>query len=160
MPAITWTLQMSVGIHAIDTDHKLLISLINQFHKAVEEGQGQETVGSVLNALCDYTDYHFKREEELMEACSYADAIGHKQGHAVLRKKVCAIRDDYLAHPENNISGEVLDFMKTWLTKHILGSDMKYRPAMESMRDEIETANRAFSKRMSQDIVSGNGCVA
>lgn len=151
---------MSVGIRAIDADHKLLISLINQFYKALEEGQGQETVGSVLNALCDYTDYHFKREEELMEACSYPDVTAHKQGHAVLKKKVCAIRDDYLAHPENRIDDRVLDFMKTWLSEHILGSDMKYRPSMEAMRDEIEAANRGFSKRMSQDIVSGNGCVA
>ncbi len=158
MPAITWTLQMSVGIHAIDTDHKLLISLINQFHKAVKDGEGHETVGSVLNTLCDYTDFHFRREEELMMACSYPDLEHHKQGHAVLKKKVYSIRDDYLAHPENIISDEVLDFMKTWLTEHILGNDMKYKPSMEAKRDEIEAANRSFSERIGRGVKSENGC--
>ena len=36
MPVITWTPAMSVGVEALDTDHKMLFGLINQLAKISE----------------------------------------------------------------------------------------------------------------------------
>jgi hemerythrin len=144
MDVITWTSQLSLGVHAIDSDHKLLISLINQFHEVVEAGEDQETIASVLDTLYKYTEYHFSREECLMAACGYPDLSQHKKTHQALKAKVMKIRDDYLADKTKVIGRDILDFMNSWLTDHIIGRDQLYRPSMEGKRDEVETANRAF----------------
>jgi len=151
MPAITWTNHLSVGVHPIDTDHKLLISLINQLHDAIDDGLGDETVGSVLNALCDYTDYHFGREEALMAACGYPDLDAHKRIHAQLAGKVKGLRDDFLKGGKEILGEDVLEFMKTWLTDHILGIDKRYQPFMDGKGEDIERANRVFVEKLEAD---------
>ena len=65
MPVIQWSNQYSVGIDLLDADHKVLISLINQIDEAIRSSEPVELVRRVLDALLDYTDYHFSREEAL-----------------------------------------------------------------------------------------------
>lgn len=144
MAAITWSNEYSVGVHALDTDHKLLISLINQLDESIAEGAGQETIGSVFNALLDYTEYHFGREEKLMEASGFPDTDDHIKSHDAIREKVQEIRVKYAKGNKSDASQEVLDFMKSWLTDHILGTDKKYKPFMEGKTEEMEHTNRAF----------------
>ena len=151
MPAINWTNQLSVGVHAIDTDHKLLVSLINQLNDAIEDGLGEETVGSVLNALCDYTLYHFGREEALMAACGYPDAEDHRKIHEQITTKVMDIRDGFLAGKDIVHGEDMLELMTNWLTDHIVGRDKLYQPFMDGKQDEIERANRAFVEKLSAD---------
>ena len=67
--AIVWKHEMSVGVRALDMDHKLILSLINQFDEAIGNGEGEDTVSGVISALHDYTVQHFGREEEMMAAC-------------------------------------------------------------------------------------------
>ena len=69
MTAIVWKHEMSVGVRALDMDHKLILSLINQFDEAIGNGEGEDTVSGVISALHDYTVQHFGREEEMMAAC-------------------------------------------------------------------------------------------
>jgi len=148
MPTVSWTSDLSVGVHTIDTDHKLLLSLINQLHDAIEEGQGQDTVGSVLNALLDYTAYHFGREEALMEASGYPDLDQHKKTHADLKAKLTTIRDAHKTDPQSIRDKDVLDFLKTWLAEHIRGKDKQYQPHMEDKADRVEAANATFTEKL------------
>jgi len=148
MPAIVWTNDLNIGVPPIDTDHKLLVSLINQLDDAISGGEGRETVGSVINALLDYTEYHFKREESLMDACGYPDLEAHKRHHEQLCERVGEIRDRYVADKDSLADAEVLEFMRTWLTGHILGEDKKYMPFMSGKLEELEKVDRAFSESL------------
>ncbi len=148
MPVVSWTSDLSVGVHAIDTDHKLLLSLINQLHDAIGEGHGQETVGSVLNALLDYTAYHFGREEALMAAAGYPDLEQHKKIHAKLKKKLDGIRKAHAADAASIHQEDVLDFLKNWLTDHIQGKDKQYQPHMEAKPVTVADANTAFNEKL------------
>ena len=56
MSIIQWTPDFSVGVGSIDTDHKVLISLINQLDDAILGGEPKQTVRRVLDALSDYTN--------------------------------------------------------------------------------------------------------
>ena len=100
MPIIHWTPDFAVGVSSLDTDHKVLISLINQLDDAIRAGEPQETLTRVLEALLDYTDYHFAREEALMHACGYPDVEAHIRTHNTLRAQVHDIRDRYRRNPE------------------------------------------------------------
>ena len=100
MSIIQWTPDFSVGVESIDTDHKVLISLINQLDDAILGGEPKQTVSRVLDALSDYTNYHFAREELLMRACAYPDIEAHARTHATLRAQVHDIRNRYRRNPE------------------------------------------------------------
>lgn len=144
MPLIEWTPEFSVDVESLDTDHKVLISLLNQLSEAITAGEPRSTVHRVLDALLDYTIYHFGREESLMRACSYPDYESHVRTHATLRAQVADIRDRYVRNPESIHSREVLAFLKTWLTTHIVGRDHLYVPFMAKQRDAVDEADRNF----------------
>ena len=55
MALFAWSDDLSVGNSFIDGDHKKLITMINNFHDAMEQGRGNDVVGKVLNNLVIYT---------------------------------------------------------------------------------------------------------
>lgn len=144
MSIIQWTPDFSVGVGSIDTDHKVLISLINQLDDAIRGGEPKKTVSRVLDALFDYTNYHFAREELLMRACAYPDIEAHARTHATLRAQVHDIRNRYRRNAESIHAREVLAFLKNWLASHIIGRDMLYAPFMQRAAPAIQDAERAF----------------
>ncbi|WP_404380779.1 bacteriohemerythrin [Caenispirillum salinarum] len=133
MALITWQDSYSVGVDMIDADHQLLVSLINQLDDAMTSGAGADTVGSVLNVLIEYTETHFGREELLMEKGGYPELEPHKKEHAKLTGQVRAIVDRYNAGDIGSVDAEVMEFLKNWLTGHILGVDRKYTPYVEGL---------------------------
>ena len=148
MPLINWTADLSVGFESIDTDHQVLIGLLNELDDAVSVGESRETVGRVLDSLLDYTDYHFGREEVLMRACRYPDMDAHIKTHDTLRAQVADIRSRYMRNPESIHAREVLAFLKNWLTAHILGRDKLYQPFLESDLEKAKDADRAYTDEM------------
>jgi hemerythrin len=133
MPLITWQDGYSVGVPQIDDDHKLLVSLINQLDDAIRGGQGHDVVGSVLTVLEEYTHGHFGREELLMAKAGYSDLPAHHREHEKLTAQVRDIAGRYHRGDRAALDGAVLEFLKTWLTGHILGVDMKYAPYLDGV---------------------------
>lgn len=139
---------MSVGVDALDTDHKMLVSLINQLADAIAAGEARALVASVLNGLLDYTVYHFGREEAMMAACAYPGLAAHRQVHADLLRRLHALRDAYRDNPDDGLESRVLAFMKTWLADHILGHDRQYAPAMAGRGPDLARVDDAFNERL------------
>jgi hemerythrin len=148
MTVVRWTQGMSVGVPSIDADHQALIGMVNQLDDAIKAAKGQERFGSVLDALLDYTMYHFGREEALMEACGYPDLEAHRHTHRVLRTQVAHIRDRHSGNPDAIRDREVLAFLKNWLTSHIMGRDKLYEPFMASRRAVVQKAEAAYADRL------------
>jgi len=142
MALITWQDSYSVGVAQIDNDHKLLVSLINQLGAAVEEGQSGDVVGSVLNVVIEYTASHFGREELLMEKGGYPGLAAHKAEHAKLTARVRDIVARYNGGTDGQLDRDVLVFLKTWLTGHILGVDRQYT---DYVRDVTLTPEELFA---------------
>jgi hemerythrin len=125
MSFVTWDESMSVHVKEIDNQHKILISLINEFHEWTEKGKEQEVLGDVFEELINYTKYHFSAEERRMKQFSYIGYLEHKREHDDLTGKVLSLKDKY-DKGESGVAGEVGSFLKNWLTNHILGTDKKY----------------------------------
>jgi hemerythrin-like metal-binding protein len=151
MPTIQWTQEMSVGIQSIDADHQILVGMVNRLDDAIKAARGKDSVSSILDALLDYTTYHFGREEALMQACGYPDLDAHRHTHKVLRTQVAHIRDRYVGNPETIHDREVLAFLKNWLTSHIMGRDKLYAPFMSSRRDAVAKAEAAYAERLGRE---------
>lgn len=119
---------MSVGVPALDTDHKTLISLLNLLARSIGDPEERATLGSVLQALVDYADHHFAREEALMEACRYPQYGSHALVHRELARQVAEFKGRYDQDPSSVRARECLDFLHRWLIDHICTKDMDYRP--------------------------------
>ena len=126
MDYITWTEDYSVGVFSFDEDHKKIIGYINELNKCVECSLDNLEINKVIEGLVDYTFYHFKNEEALMQEHSYQDFAGHKKEHNDLIFKVKTFRQK-LDNKEHGIALELKTFLRTWLIHHILNIDMKYK---------------------------------
>lgn len=146
MAILQWTPELSVGVESLDADHRQIIRLINQLDDAIKSGEPGATVRHVLDALLDYADYHFAREETLMQVSGYPDADAHIRCHKTLAFQVTNIRDHYVRNPESIHEREVLAFLKNWLTAHIMGRDKLYAPFMASKREQVEQAEQRLSE--------------
>lgn len=132
MALITWKPEYSVEIASIDLQHRKLVDLVNELHDAMRDGRGGDALGKVLRGLVDYTKNHFAAEEKLMADAGYADLPAHLVEHRELLKKVGEIAERFEKTKGAGLTIEVMNFLRDWLTKHILGTDKKYAPHLKS----------------------------
>ncbi|MDR3585136.1 MAG: bacteriohemerythrin [Desulfosporosinus sp.] len=125
MPICTWDIKYSVGIDEIDKQHQKLVLLLNTLYDAMKDEDGKAKLEHILNELVEYTDYHFKFEEELFERYSYMDKTAHIKEHNDLREKVIKFNNNIKAG-QGVVTQEILKFLIDWLVRHILISDKEY----------------------------------
>jgi hemerythrin len=132
MPATTaeymkWSESFSVGHPGIDAQHKKLVSLLNELCVAMGSGRSSSVLGTILEQLVNYTKEHFRAEEVIMKEAAFPGFAAHKLEHDALAGKILKLQSELRAGTVG-ISIELLDFLKDWLTHHILESDKKYAP--------------------------------
>ena len=127
---MSWTDKYSVGIAAIDQQHKKLIDLINTLHEAMSKGQAKAVLEKTLGELVNYCASHFAMEEKLFDTHGYPDTADHKDKHQKMTAKVLALQSQF-QQGKAMITMDVMDFLQQWLDKHILGTDMKYGPFLK-----------------------------
>ncbi len=122
---VTWDPSLSVGIVAIDEDHKKLLTLINNLQTAVYYPTCDACERATLKELVDYTKYHFEREEALLTQHNYPEFEAHKREHEAMIARVGQFLDAYEKDREGTVE-KMAGFLKTWLIDHIAGTDQKY----------------------------------
>lgn len=144
MGSLDWTDAMSVGAPLIDSDHRALIAIVNGLHDALER-DGAPTgpaLGALFRKLVIYTQYHFSREESMMQACRYPGTRDHAVEHGGFVQFVYDIRNRLARAEEHSDLAEVLDYLKAWLTHHILVVDAAYRPFLAGSQPATEAGWR------------------
>jgi len=127
MALIAWTEKLSVGVAKIDKEHQGLVDLLNSLHDGMLAGQGKDALGPTLAKLVQYTERHFAGEEALFRLHAYPKAAEHKKEHDALTAKVKLLEIDYRSG-KSALTGDLMTFLRDWLTKHIMGVDMQYKP--------------------------------
>ncbi len=125
MPFMSWSDSFATGIAEIDGHHQALIALVNELNDAVAVGSERAANIAILERLAAYAQVHFDAEERLMENAGFPGLTDHKAQHHIARSTVHHFRNDYL-EGRVVLNAELLSFLKTWLTEHILGSDLQY----------------------------------
>jgi len=131
MNFIRWSDQYSVNIKLIDEQHKHLIKLINKMHEIILVDGNQKKVELIIEKLFEYTNYHFKTEENLLETYSYPNWQIHRKEHDDLLKQLLKLKVR-LVKGSTTVSLEVFAFLNNWLVNHILDSDKKYSSYLNS----------------------------
>lgn len=125
MAHIVWDEKMSVQVGLMDTQHKKLIEVINDFYSSMGSNNSKEKILEVIKAMKDYTFFHFNAEEKLMQQNAYPDFEKHKKEHQAFIDKVHDMEERYKSG-KLILTLEVASFLKTWLTNHIMQVDKKY----------------------------------
>ena len=125
---------MSIDGGAIDTDHKFLIYLINEFDALFGSGFDQFRILDALKRLEYYTAYHFAREEAIQQAIAFPRRKEHEEQHRGLRLKVKEVMS-LLAHDiprdgQPGVQKRILDLLRVWIVGHICKYDREMIPCI------------------------------
>lgn len=131
-----WSDDFATGIAIIDFDHQQLFNVTKTLAAAIQNGESQREIESTIGHLIDYIARHFRREEKLFEATDYPDRDAHKARHRDIENTVKDIAVMYKSDPSTIHSTELLDFLKVWLTKHIMKADREFIPFL--IDEELE----------------------
>ena len=127
MAFFDWDDQYSVGINSIDQQHKKLFELISHFYERIRQKETKLAISEVLKGLTGYTEIHFSTEENYMKKYRYPLYERHQAKHAKFVEKVTDFQIRFQAG-ELVIPIEIANFLKDWLSDHVLQEDQRYAP--------------------------------
>ncbi len=127
MSKIEWDDSLSVGVAAIDDQHKNWIECFNSAAEAVEAKHETAQVIKTLAFLVDYTEDHFSTEEKYMTENDYPGLAEHKEKHDELKKTLADLVRDFQEEGATRPLADGMDtFLGNWLANHIHEVDMKF----------------------------------
>ena len=139
MALLSWRKEYAVGVTAIDSEHRYLFTLINEFYDRHTAGSDRRDVLQVLNRLVAYAEEHFHHEEALMSSHAYPHLAEHHGWHEELFLSIFTLNEK-LAAGVQSIDRDTMQFLKHWLVGHILKNDMDFS---EFLQRKVRSALRA-----------------
>jgi hemerythrin len=122
-----WKQDYSVYVDEIDNQHKKLIDILNVLYDSFLKKEHQAQIGEILGKLKDYTQYHFRTEEEYLKRVQYPQLSQHMSEHMIFEDKIRGFQHEYSKNP-SALTYKLMLFLKDWLRHHILDSDRRYVP--------------------------------
>lgn len=124
MALVEWRDEFSVGLPAVDHEHRELIDLINATHAKLGEAGAQNLVADFLGEIHARISAHFAPEEKLMREQGYDAYEDHKADHERLLDEIRDIMDDYerRAGFDEKALGARLG---AWFTEHFKTKDAR-----------------------------------
>ena len=129
---IEWGDSLSVKHDQMDNQHKVLVDYINDFYQAAQEDNYQQQI-EILAKIQSFAMLHFQEEEKLLEKHEYAELKKHRFIHEQLLQRVEELATELQVNVPG-VSSRVKHFLKSWLTAHIQGIDMKYSEHLAEMQ--------------------------
>jgi len=148
--SIRWTADLSTKIPIIDRHHQSLFHLINRLYQTMKQDDStEEAIKQALEDLYDYTDYHFKAEEDAFNHFKYPDCQKHKAQHDALVNKVHQMREQ-VRSGHKLLTSEVTDFLKSWISNHIKSCDMLYTTFFQQNNFDVDEFLKRREKFLSE----------
>jgi len=117
-----WTDEYSIGIPAIDEQHRKIAGLISTLEQSVRDSQDRDRVHSHLVMLAKYNRAHFAVEETLMRTHAYPATEEHLAEH---RQFTAALADLELKSAIQEVSSELVVLVRAWQEEHVMVSDRR-----------------------------------
>ncbi|MDX1432705.1 MAG: bacteriohemerythrin [Gammaproteobacteria bacterium] len=123
-PLIEWRAEYSVGVPAVDAEHRELIELINELHAGLEGEDARMSTADFLGEIHARIAAHFALEEKIMREHNYDQLADHKADHERLLDEIRDLMDAYE-------DGHYVDFerlsrdLDRWFTEHFKTKDAR-----------------------------------
>lgn len=125
MPFFVLSENLLIGIQKMDEEHQYLVDLINELYEFMSKGNGKDIIEKTIVGLISYIEFHFKNEEKLLSDYGYPEYRDHLSKHYKLIKEVKEIQENF-SNGQLLVTSEISNFLKEWLTQHIMISDKGY----------------------------------
>ncbi len=132
MRLLDWKDEYSVGIEAVDHEHKELIALINGLYAELESTDARRTVPAFFGDLLKAIGAHFALEERFMRERNYDRLDRHKADHERLLDELRDIMDAF-DHAIEIDSVELADRMDVWFSRHFRTHDAEFHQAAAAL---------------------------
>lgn len=141
---VIWENFYSIGIDAIDKDHQKLVLLLN---KTAHQDLTNSEINEIILDLVRYTQYHFSREETLMESIGFPELNAHRKQHWQLLKAVEQTAGNWFRQQSTETLNELRTLLRKWLTKHICESDRTIQLFIEASKntEQSDEKQRVFT---------------
>ncbi|WP_139134791.1 bacteriohemerythrin [Magnetovibrio blakemorei] len=121
---VIWDDELRVGVDALDKDHQVIIALMN---RTAHTSLDQQELDLVVKELVEYTHYHFKREEALMQSFQYPGLKEHRAQHRDLITHVNALAKKWRKNHDPELLLDLRNFLREWWIGHIVSVDIDIR---------------------------------
>ena len=124
MSLITWRDEFSVGVAAVDLEHRELIDLINGLEAEMRECASQSTVVETLGEIFARISAHFALEEKVMRDTGYDGLSAHKKDHELLLDELLDVIDSVDGAGRYDRAGLSRD-LDRWFSDHFRTYDAR-----------------------------------
>ena len=124
MSLINWKDEYTLGIDAVDHEHREMIELINDLDASMQRDASHATVVATLGEIYARITMHFALEERIMRDAGYEDIASHKQDHERLLDSLLDIMngvDDEGRYDRAGLSGK----LDAWFSVHFRTHDAR-----------------------------------
>jgi len=121
-----WKPEYSVGVEAIDSQHKDLFQIFDDLEQARREEEDISRVIQILYELMSFATQHFDDEEKLMQQTQYPDFLAHANQHFEFKETILNFCQQAVEQCEHSMLDDLMTFLRTWFQTHLLKSDRAY----------------------------------
>jgi len=122
MPVIDWDKRLSIGIAAVDEQHKILIGQMNDIALAAELLARPSDLAVLLRKLRTDLRQHFDYEEKLMDPLAYPHYKLHRNEHIRSVELLGEYYDKLMAEQNFSLSS-FLAYVVNFFHNHVVCSD-------------------------------------
>ena len=128
-----WTQFLETGFPEIDSQHKELFSVANNFVSAIIEEREKDEIARVFKFLEDYIVFHFSNEEKLLAEKGYPDLEKHVLQHNYFKRHFEALKAAYeVGGVTPELVSGVHKHVVGWLALHIANTDISWANYLKS----------------------------
>jgi hemerythrin-like metal-binding protein len=129
------------GIREIDEQHQQLVRYLDRLHDYVGTRHEQAAAFEILDALSNYSLYHFAYEENLLQALRFPGVAAHKTKHQALMREVRKIYREL--DQDSVVTQQLMATLVEWIMQHLNEDDQDYVAYFSARRDSDPTTGAA-----------------
>ena len=124
MSLLTWKTEYSVGVAAVDDEHRELIDLINVLYERINGRSSADEIEHGLESIHNAISLHFALEERIMRDANYEEYDDHKEDHEMLLDEIRDLMDDFLADTTEG-GAQLESRLSSWFGEHFASFDAR-----------------------------------
>lgn len=123
---MTWDAKkFDVLVPKMNEQHEVLVGMMNKLYARHDAKAPKSELSRLIAELRDYTLKHFREEEALLESMQFPQLNTHKNIHQKLLEDFSQHFNAFANGP-GVLSPAFFDFLRLWLSAHIMHIDRKY----------------------------------